>query len=504
MYIQNGVFTTGVRSYNVVTQNGEIKNLTTTNIYSQTINVSNIVVSGNVDVDGNVNVGGDVDISGNLSVDGIINITNTTNSSNIDSGALVVAGGVGIGKDVNIGGDVNINGNIDVSGNILLVNEITNESGSQIGYNLAVITSSSSQIPGVLNSGIVSLCQGNELAFAASRGNTLSSENKNFFGIYPDSIGIRHYNPITKEGDHVLLTGLYGTGTTEETIGGIVICPWSSTLSGMRMDTSGNFTIHTDTQSTTTNSGAFVVSGGVGIGKDVNVGGNVNVDNHIDVSGNLTIYGDILLESGNSGYIQFPDTTQQYTAYIPLIGEIKMYGGSGTLPTNYLWCNGTAIDRTTYSDLFQIIGTTYGSGNGSTTFNLPNLQQIFPIGPTSMGGQMTIGYLNSDGTTNYLTTGGNQTMNSNQLAQHTHNFSATITNNTSNFFSTLQNSDVNNSTNTTVGTEPNGVRVVNVSANTEDFNLTINDTAVGNINYTNQQESLLPPFTVVNYIIRYQ
>jgi microcystin-dependent protein len=43
-------------------------------------------------------------------------------------------------------------------------------------------------------------------------------------------------------------------------------------------------------------------------------------------------------------------------------------------------CNGAAISRTTYADLYSVIGTLYGSGNGTTTFNLPNLQNRMPIG----------------------------------------------------------------------------------------------------------------------------
>ena len=42
-------------------------------------------------------------------------------------------------------------------------------------------------------------------------------------------------------------------------------------------------------------------------------------------------------------------------------------------PDGYLVCNGATVSRETYSDLFAVIGTTFGSGEGSTTFNLPNL-----------------------------------------------------------------------------------------------------------------------------------
>lgn len=60
-------------------------------------------------------------------------------------------------------------------------------------------------------------------------------------------------------------------------------------------------------------------------------------------------------------------------------GTIQMYAGS-TAPSGWLICNGDAISRTTYSALFDVIGTTYGAGNGSTTFNLPDLRGRVPIG----------------------------------------------------------------------------------------------------------------------------
>jgi microcystin-dependent protein len=53
------------------------------------------------------------------------------------------------------------------------------------------------------------------------------------------------------------------------------------------------------------------------------------------------------------------------------IGTIIDYGG-GAAPTNWLLCDGSAVSRTTYNQLFDVIGTAYGAGNGSTTFNLPD------------------------------------------------------------------------------------------------------------------------------------
>lgn len=54
-------------------------------------------------------------------------------------------------------------------------------------------------------------------------------------------------------------------------------------------------------------------------------------------------------------------------------------------PTGYLACNGTAVSRTTYAALFALIGTTYGAGDGSTTFNLPNLARRTIIGEGGAG-----------------------------------------------------------------------------------------------------------------------
>lgn len=66
-----------------------------------------------------------------------------------------------------------------------------------------------------------------------------------------------------------------------------------------------------------------------------------------------------------------------------LVGEIKMYAGA-TAPDGYLWCDGRAVSRTTYAKLFAAIGTSWGSGNGSTTFNLPDFRKRFPEGANSV------------------------------------------------------------------------------------------------------------------------
>lgn len=61
------------------------------------------------------------------------------------------------------------------------------------------------------------------------------------------------------------------------------------------------------------------------------------------------------------------------------IGTILPYS-SNNIPTGFMICDGRAIDRTVYSILFNLIGTTYGAGDGSNTFNIPNLKGKVPVG----------------------------------------------------------------------------------------------------------------------------
>ncbi len=64
------------------------------------------------------------------------------------------------------------------------------------------------------------------------------------------------------------------------------------------------------------------------------------------------------------------------------IGEIRLYGGTDT-PATWFEANGQAISRTTYAALFAIYGTTYGAGDGSTTFNIPDLRDNAPRGASA-------------------------------------------------------------------------------------------------------------------------
>ena len=77
-------------------------------------------------------------------------------------------------------------------------------------------------------------------------------------------------------------------------------------------------------------------------------------------------------------------TTASGLAYQRLVpaGVMLPYGGAAA-PTGYLLADGAAVSRSTYAELFAALGTLYGAGDGSTTFNLPNLKGRVPVGRDS-------------------------------------------------------------------------------------------------------------------------
>jgi len=104
---------------------------------------------------------------------------------------------------------------------------------------------------------------------------------------------------------------------------------------------------------------------------------------------------------------------------------------SSSVPTGFLECNGANVSRSTYSDLFAVVGTTYGSGDGSSTFGLPDLQDNVAVGKSdnkalaSTGGANTVANSGSVSTTVTGNVGGstaNATLSESQLASHDHQF----------------------------------------------------------------------------------
>ena len=94
---------------------------------------------------------------------------------------------------------------------------------------------------------------------------------------------------------------------------------------------------------------------------------------------------------------------------------------SASVPSGFLECDGSAVSRTTYAALFAIVGTTYGNRDGSSTFNVPDLQDNVTVGKSNNKA------LGSAGGANTVTNSGNisgstanATLSSPQLASHNH------------------------------------------------------------------------------------
>jgi|TARA_R110002111_G_scaffold39927_2_gene75038 microcystin-dependent protein len=93
------------------------------------------------------------------------------------------------------------------------------------------------------------------------------------------------------------------------------------------------------------------------------------------------------------------------------------------VPTGFLECDGAAVSRSTYSALFSAIGTTYGAGNGSSTFNTPDLANNVPVGKSNNKALASTGGANTVAVTATGNVGGstaNATLSTAQLASHSH------------------------------------------------------------------------------------
>ena len=126
------------------------------------------------------------------------------------------------------------------------------------------------------------------------------------------------------------------------------------------------------------------------------------------------------------------------------IGAVMMWP-TNTAPNKYLICDGSAVSRTTYAKLFSIIGTTFGTGDGSTTFNLPNMKDKFVMGTSSnaalasTGGAATVtltvaqmpSHTHTQNSHNHTQNSHNHTQNghTHTLNGHTHGFSGTTSEN---------------------------------------------------------------------------
>ncbi len=230
-----------------------------------------------------------------------------------------------------------------------------------------------------------------------------------------------------------------------------------------------------------------------------NTTGNVGIGNNaptaiLDVTGDTKVSG--VLTAGGNTYPTATGTNGQALTTngtgaaswnpVPPPGVITAFAGS-TAPTGYLLCNGATVSRTTYAALFAIIGTTYGSGDGSTTFAVPDLRS-----------KMIVGVGQGSGLTNrtLASTGGieSKTLSIAEMPSHTH----TITDPGHTHSQNTINDDFNNS-----GGNPPGFSADGAGSRTWS-NINSSTTGISiNSSGSSTAFSVMNPFMALNYIIKY-
>ena len=158
---------------------------------------------------------------------------------------------------------------------------------------------------------------------------------------------------------------------------------------------------------------------------------------------------------------------------------------SASVPSGFLECDGTAVSRSTYSALFAIVGTTYGAGDGATTFAVPDLQDNTPVGKSGTKALASTGGANTVSSTGNV--GGstaNASLSTAQLASHSH--SVPVVNSQTGAGSTIQAGSAGPASNRTSGNAGSG------SGHAHNMSATFSGDAT----------SVLQPYIALIYIIK--
>tara|TARA_R100001015_G_C4633546_1_gene198670 strand:+ start:1093 stop:1653 length:561 start_codon:yes stop_codon:yes gene_type:complete len=152
-----------------------------------------------------------------------------------------------------------------------------------------------------------------------------------------------------------------------------------------------------------------------------------------------------------------------------------------SVPSGFLECNGQAVSRSTYSALFAVIGTTYGAGDGASTFLVPDLQDNVPVGRSPGKALASTGGANTVATSGAIGgTAANHTLSSPEIASHSHNVNWSQKNASGNSFGRAPATGFNSG-----NTGGGGSHTHSLSAN-----------------FTGGSDSVLQPFLTMIYIIK--
>lgn len=219
-----------------------------------------------------------------------------------------------------------------------------------------------------------------------------------------------------------------------------------------------------------------------------------------NVDATYAVNGDLWFNNGAGTPVQITTGNQvnvSSTALVPS-GVIWPYGGTSA-PTGFLLCDGTAVSRTTYSALFLTIGTTFGNGDGSTTFNLPNMKGRVPVGAGTYTdpvlGSVTRTLGTSAGEASHVQTLSEMATHDHGGGAHTHQTVKLVS--------------------SSIGlTNTNSVAQARSLGDAADYNLVSDNTAGANAGITSSTANIgyaglsdpanvMQPYVVTNYIIKY-
>ena len=283
---------------------------------------------------------------------------------------LTVEGNVTVEGNMVVSGAATFNTNVSVSGNIagkrtLNITKglvVAASSGTAVCVQGALFVSAASQFTGAIIAKSNVTVSGN----VNIAGNTSIGGTATVGGAFVAGGAAQLQSTVTAVGAATFKSDVSVSGNTR--IGGTVTIAGAVSLaSTLSVAGATNFA------STVTVVGAGTFKSAVSVSGNVNIAGNTSIGGTVTISGaNLAAPNAKVCASAYYG------DGSNLTGAMPT-GAILPYGSS-VAPSGYVLCNGTAYNRTTYADLFGVIGVKYGVGNGSTTFNVPDTRGRFLAG----------------------------------------------------------------------------------------------------------------------------
>ena len=224
----------------------------------------------------------------------------------------------------------------------------------------------------------------------------------------------------------VLMKTAAGTGVTIErnsTKFQHVVCDGTSVRSSNLLNNTVCITDNLFVGNNTNIGGTCTIAGAVQLNSAVCISGAANFSSTVTVVGAATFKSNVSI----GGTLTGVETTPS--------GAVTAFAGT-SLPSGWLWCYGQNVRRTTYADLFSAVGTTYGVGDGSSTFGIPDLRGRAIAGQDDMGGSSADRLTGQTGGVNgdILGAGGGaetHVITEAQLAAHAHLIAADATGGTS-------------------------------------------------------------------------